>query len=119
MTDVVEEFFNGLAQRGYEPALQRVVGAIRFDLHEGDLIDHWRVTIDHGHVTVRHDDAAADTVVAEERETMADAIVGKKNIMIAITRGEVGFTGNLERFSIFQRLFGRQLEAATTEAAGR
>jgi alkyl sulfatase BDS1-like metallo-beta-lactamase superfamily hydrolase len=119
MTDVVDEFFDGLAQRGYEPMLQHVTGTIRFDLHEGDSTDHWRVAIDHGHLNVRHDDAEADTVVTEERATMADALTGKKTVMIAIMRGEVGVRGNPERLIHFQRLFGRKLDAATAETAGR
>lgn len=114
MTDVVDRFFDGLTQRGYEPMLQRANGTIRFDLHEGDSTDHWRVSIDHGHVTVRHDDAASDTVITEERETMADTILGKKTIMIAIAQGQVGLSGDSERFVIFQRLFGREPEAAMT-----
>lgn len=114
MTDVVDRFFEGLAQRGYEPMLQRATGTIRFDLHQEDSTDHWRVAIDQGHVTVRHDDAASDTVVTEERDTLADTILGKKTIMIAIARGEVGFSGDVERFILFQRLFGREPDAAMT-----
>jgi hypothetical protein len=30
MTDAVDEFFNGLAQRGYEPLMRHNGGSIRF-----------------------------------------------------------------------------------------
>ena len=35
MTDPVEEFFDGLAERGYEPLLQHNSGSIRFDVTDG------------------------------------------------------------------------------------
>jgi hypothetical protein len=118
MTDAVEEFFNGLAQRGYDPLLQHNSGSIRFDLQDGGAIDHWRVTIDHGKVTIGRDDAAADTVVTTDRAVLMDAIQGKRNMMIAVGRGQVGFSGNFERAVSFQRLFGDRPQMATTQAGG-
>jgi putative sterol carrier protein len=119
MTDSVEEFFNGLAQRGYEPLLQHNSGSIRFDLRDGGVTDHWRVTIDQGKVSVGHEEAAADTVVTQDRSVLADAIAGKQNMMIAIMLGQVDITGDTERLLSFQRLFGQRPEMATTQAARR
>jgi putative sterol carrier protein len=119
MTDPVEEFFSGLAQRGYEPLLQHNSGSIRFDLRDGGVTDHWRVTIDRGKVSVGHEEAAADTVVTQDRSVLMDAIAGKQNMMIAIMLGQVGITGDTERLVSFQRLFGQRPEMATTQAARR
>jgi putative sterol carrier protein len=119
MTDPVEEFFNGLAQRGYEPLLQHNSGSIRFDLKDGDAIDHWRVTIDQGKLAVGRDDAAADTVVIQDRATLVDAIQGKQNVMIALGLGQIGVSGDIERLVSFQRLFGKRPEMATTRTGRR
>jgi hypothetical protein len=119
MTDPVEEFFNGLAQRGYEPLLQHSTGSIRFDLQDGAVADHWRVTIDHGKVSVGHDDLTADTVVTEDRATFADAVQHRQSMMISILLGQVGLAGNIERLVTFARLFGRQPEMANAQAARR
>jgi hypothetical protein len=120
MTDAVEEFFNGLARRGYEPLLRHSSGSIRFDVKDdGGAIDHWRVAIDQGKVTVARDDAAADTVVTQDRAVLINAIEGKRTMMIALGLGEIGLSGNFERAISFQRLFGRRPEMATTRAAGR
>jgi putative sterol carrier protein len=119
MGDAVEEFFNGLGQRGYEPLLQHNSGSIRFDLKDGGAVDHWRVAIDQGKLTVGQDDAAADTVVTQDRGTLIDAIEGKQNVMIAIGLGQVGISGDMERLVSFQRLFGKRPEMATTQTARR
>jgi hypothetical protein len=119
MTDAAEEFFNGLAQRGYEPLLQHNSGTIRFDLQHGGVSDHWRVTIDQGKVTVGHDDAAADTVVTLDRGTFVDAVEAKQNIMVSVMLGQVGISGDTERAVSFQRLFGNRPEMATAQTDRR
>jgi putative sterol carrier protein len=119
MTDVVEEFFNGLAGRGYEPLLVHDSGSIRFDVKDGNAVDHWRVTSDQGKVTVGRDDAASDTVVTQDRAILVDLIQGKQNIMIALGLGQVGLSGDTERLISFQRLFGQRPEMATTGTGRR
>jgi hypothetical protein len=36
----VGEFFGGLAERGREPLLQHVSGTLRFDLADGERVEH-------------------------------------------------------------------------------
>lgn len=120
MTDPVEEFFDRLAQRGYEPLLQHTAGSIRFDLVDGDDTDHWWVGIDRGRVTVCHEDRAAKSVAQQERTTMVDTILGRVNPTSAFLRGEAGYSGDTEPIVVFQRLFpDRTLAsgAATSPAA--
>jgi hypothetical protein len=119
MTDAVEEFFNALAQRGYEPLLRHDSGSIRFDVTDDGAVEHWRVTNDQGKVTVGRDDAAADTVVTQDRAVLVDAIQGKQNMIIALWHGQIGLSGDYERAISFQRLFGNRPELATTQAARR
>ena len=119
MTDPVEEFFNALGKRGYEPLLQHNSGSIRFDLLDGGVTDHWRVVIDRGKVTVGREEAAADTVVTQGRPVLVDAVVGKQNLLNAIMLGQVGLTGDIERLVSFQRLFGHRPQMATTQTARR
>jgi len=119
MSDPVEEFFNGLTQRGYEPLLRHDSGSIRFDVKDGGAVDHWRVTIDEGKVTVGRDDAAADTLVTQDRSVLVDAIQGKENMVISVWLGQVGVTGDYERLVSFQRLFGNRPEMATAQAGRR
>jgi hypothetical protein len=118
MTDAVEEFFNGLAQRGYEPLLRHNSGSIRFDVKDGGAIDHWRVMIDQGKVAVARDDAEADTVVTQDRAVLIEEIQGRQNMMISLGLGQIGLSGNYERAVSFQRLFGRRPEMANAQAAG-
>jgi putative sterol carrier protein len=117
MSDPVEDFFNALAQRGYEPMLHHNQGSIRFDLKDGDTVDHWRVMIDMGKVTVGRDDAPADTEVTEDRANMVDAIQGKQTVMVAIGLGQMWVSGDIEQLVSFQRLFAQQPEMVTTRAA--
>jgi hypothetical protein len=117
--DPVEEFFEGLAQRGFDPLLRHDRGSIRFDVKDGQAIDHWRVTNDRGNVTVGRDDAPADTVVTQDRATLIDAIQGRKNLMIVLGLGQVGVSGDMERLVSFQRLFGDRQELAITRTGRR
>jgi hypothetical protein len=87
MGDPIEDFFDGLARRGYEPLLQHTVGSIRFDVLDGEQTDHWWVGVERGRVTVCHEDRAAGSVVRQD------------------LRGEAGHSGESEPLVVFQRLF--------------
>lgn len=108
-----------MAERGYEPLLQHNSGSIRLDVTDGGAVDHWRVTIDHGKVTVGRDDTAADIVVVQDPAVLLDAIQGRQNLVIALWLGQVGVSGNSERVVSFQRLFGERPELDTAPATRR
>jgi hypothetical protein len=105
MGDPVEDFFTGLGRRGYEPLLQHVAGSIRFDLIHGNEVDHWWIGIDRGHVTVQREEREAKSVAKEDRATLVDIILGRRNAMTAFMQGETGYTGDGEALVMFQRLF--------------
>jgi hypothetical protein len=119
MSDPIEDFFGGLAKRGYEPLLQHVIGSIRFDLENGDETDHWWVGMDRGKVTVLHEDRVAKSIARQERSTLVDAILGRRNPMTTFLRGDSGYSGEGEPLVIFARLFpDRSLAERQATASG-
>jgi hypothetical protein len=104
VTDVVEEFFDTLARRGFEPVLRQVSGAVRCDLVDGPHTDRWLVLIDRGHVRVSHDDAPADCLVRTDKETFGRIVTGQVNPLVAVLRGWAMFEGNEELILALQRL---------------
>jgi hypothetical protein len=119
MSDPIEDFFGGLAKRGYEPLLQHVIGSIRFDLENGDETDHWWVGMDRGKVTVLHEDRVAKSIARQDRATLVDAILGRRNPMTTFLRGDAGYSGEGEPLVIFARLFpDRSLAERQATASG-
>jgi SCP-2 sterol transfer family protein len=107
MSDPVDDFFNDLAQRGYEPLLQHASGSIRFDVLDKDQLDHWWIGIDRGRLTVSHENREAKSIIREDRSTLAEVILGRRNAMSTYLRGEAGYAGDTEPLVVFQRLFGQ------------
>ena len=116
MSDPIETFFDGLARRGYEPVLQHTVASIQWELLDGAATDHWWVGIDRGRVKVRRGEAPADTVVKQERQTLVDTILGRRNAMTAFLRGEAGYTGPGESVVVFRRLFPDRAQISPEQA---
>jgi len=103
--DTVGEFFCGLAERGREPLLRNVSGTLRFDLADGQRVEHWYLTITNGDVAVSHQDAEADAIVRTAKALFGGMIAGKVNAMAATLRGALVPQGNLALVVAFQRLF--------------
>ncbi len=118
MSDPIEEFFTGLARRGYEPVLHHVVAAIQWRVLDGTTTDHWWVGIDRGRVTVRNEEAPADSVASQDRQTLVEMILGRRNAMTTFLRGEAGYTGSGEPLVVFQRLFPDRSQVTAAQAAG-
>ncbi len=103
--DTTGEFFAGLAERGHEPLLQNVSGTLRFDLADGERIEHWYLDIKNGRVAVSRRDAEADAVVRTAKDLFDGITAGKVNAMAAALRGALALQGNYALFISFQRLF--------------
>ena len=103
--DPVGEFFSGLAERGREPLLQNVSGTLRFDLVDGERVEHWYVTIKNGGIAVSRSNAEADAVVRTIRVLFEGMTAGRVNAMAAVLRGALVPRGNLALVVSFQRLF--------------
>jgi putative sterol carrier protein len=105
MSDATNEFFDGLAQQGHRPMLEKVKGTMRFDLRDGDRTDRWLVTIDKGDVAVSRRNAKADCVLRAERQLFDGLASGEVNAMAALLRGSIVVEGDPQLIVLFQRLF--------------
>lgn len=91
MATATAAFFEELAQRGYDPALQTVTGTVRFDiLGEGS----WWVTVNEGRLTVASRGSSADCVYTAAAEDFVPMARGKLNPLTAALRGRMEFTGD-------------------------
>jgi putative sterol carrier protein len=106
-SDSTTTFFDELAQRGYEPALAKGSGTVRFDVVDGKRTERWLLTIDHGKLSVSHGNAGADTVVRSDRRTFDRVASGRENVMAAVLRGEISIDGDTRLVVGLQRLFPR------------
>jgi putative sterol carrier protein len=104
---LIAKLFDELAQREYEPLLEKTVGSARFEVVDGKRTQRWHVTIDKGHVRVTRRNARADTVVRGHRKSFERAAAGKLNAMAAVLRGELTIEGDPRLLVRLQRLFPR------------
>ncbi len=119
MSDPTSDFFAGLMSRGHEPMLQRTSGTLRFDLADGEEVEHWHVAIRKGDLTVTRGEDEADCVVSADKELFDRLASGTTNAMAAALRGVVAPTGDLQLIIQFQRLFpGPPAGREDREAAG-
>ena len=116
--DTVGEFFRGLAERRREPLLQNVSGTLRFDLVDGERVEHWYLTIKNGDVAVSHKDAEADAIVRTGKALFDGMIAGRVNAMAAALRGALVPQGDLALVISFQRLFPGPAASGTKAGAG-
>ena len=105
MADATAVFFDELARRGHEPLLGDAVGSVRFELVRDSHIDTWRVSLDHGDVSVSRDEAGADCVVRGDRQLFDRIATGEVNAMVALLRGALTFEGDPELLVRLQRVF--------------
>jgi SCP-2 sterol transfer family len=121
--NAVDRFFDRLVDESPHPRLRTADGTIRFDLRRGSETEHWFVALDGGVVTVTHDDAEADCIVAMDREVFEGVVTGRMNFFAAMLRSEITASGAPGLLVRFQRLLpgppsGDQAEAITTGKGG-
>ncbi len=105
MSDVTARFFEELASRGHEPALEGAEGTIRFDVADGRRTDHWVVVIDRGDVSVSRGHAEADAVLRTDPATLDAIVTGRMATLVAFLRGLAEVEGDPERVVVFRRMF--------------
>ena len=107
MPDPTSEFFEGLAERGRIPALQRTTRTLRIDVDRDGRTDHWRLDIRRGTVGVSRSEADtdADCVIVATGELMDDLVSGRANAMASTLRDELVMSGDPNVLVRFQRLF--------------
>jgi len=105
MAQSTGEFFEGLAERGHEPLLEKATGSIRFDLANGKKSQRWLVSIDKGDVAVSHKNSAPDCTVQSSEKLFDEIVLGEENAMAAVLRGALTIEGDPELLVLFQRIF--------------
>ena len=105
MTDATASFFEDLQQGGHRHTLRRLEGTVRFDVADGERVDHWLVTIDKGQLTVSRGDDPADCVIGGDKQLFDRLVTGQANAMAAVLRGAVSVAGDLDLLLAVQRIF--------------
>ncbi|ASW56366.1 SCP2 sterol-binding domain-containing protein [Plantactinospora sp. KBS50] len=98
-------FFEDLNRSQHEPLLQKVVGSVRFDLHEAARTEHWVLEIDRGKVRVSREDRETDLVVNSSPGMFEKLVRGEENTIAALLRGAITVTGNALLILRIERLF--------------
>ena len=109
------DFFQRLGERGQEPLLGHLRGAVRFAVRGIDgEVDQWIVTVDRGAVTVSHGNADADCVIGADRAFFERLINGEENAIAAVLRGALRCSGDVEMLLTIQRIFPGPSDQRTT-----
>jgi putative sterol carrier protein len=115
MADTISDFFQGLGERGHEPLLGHMRGAVRFDIRGDDgEVDQWVVAVDHGAVTVSQENVAADCIIGADRALFDRLVNGEENAIAAVLRGALRCSGDVEMLLTIQRIFPGPSNQRTT-----
>ena len=116
MAEPTRDFFTRLAEQ-HQPLPTALTGVMRFDLTDGERIEHWYLAIRKGDVTVSHKGPEPDCTVSTELATFEAIVTGKMNAMAAVLRGAVEIQGRFALLTAVQRFFGAPAEVAPDEPA--
>lgn len=117
MSDVIAQFFDRLTQLEHHPTLGGTNGSLRFDLDRDGRVEHWRVVLQRGTMTVSQAAGPADCVVRTQAALFEDLALGRANTMAAALRGQILLEGNPALLVRFQRLFPGPTKRRTTSSA--
>jgi putative sterol carrier protein len=123
MADATTRFFDTLGQLEHQPTLGRTTGSLRIDLDRDGQVEHWRVELRRGAVTVSRAAGPADCVVRTTAVVFEDLARGRANAMAATLRGQLLLDGNPALLVRFQRLFpaptGRKMTSSARSVGRR
>jgi putative sterol carrier protein len=106
MAETISDFFQGLGERGHQPLLGHMRGAVRFDIRGDDgEVDQWAVAVDRGAVTVSQENVDADCIIGADRALFERLVYGEENAMAAVLRGALRCSGDVEMLLTIQRIF--------------
>jgi putative sterol carrier protein len=104
MTDPTAQFFEELAQRGYEPRLRNASGTFRFDIANGKKTATWFVAIDKGNVAVSQSGGAAAFTNGGRKELFEKLVSGQANAVAAVLRGTLTIAGDWRLLVLVRRI---------------
>jgi SCP-2 sterol transfer family len=117
--DATSEFFDGLAQRGYEPLLRKLSGSVRFDIADGKRVERKYVNVDKGHIAVSGRGSGGQAIMSADRAVFERVATGELHPVAAVLRGELAIQGDWRLLVLVQRLFpGPPTKPASRRAAG-
>jgi len=116
MTDPTTQFFEELGQRGHVPSLEKTTGTVRCDVLNGKKTEHWFIALDQGHITVSHDEGAADCTIAADRSLFDAFSTGDANPVSAMLRGTLTVEGNMRLLVLLRRLLPASSKARQRSA---
>jgi len=102
MDDLIQSFFQDLAQRGYEPGLHGVTGTCRFDIAEDGS---WLLSVCDGAMAVSKDIIDADCIVVSSIADFEAIVRGQRNPLTAAMQGRVQISGDPAVGLAMQRIF--------------
>lgn len=105
VSDVTEEFFEGLSRNGGERVTGKARGTIRFDLEDEQGVDHWIIVVDNGDVQVFRDERDADTVLRTTRAFFHRLVRGEAKPLSAWLRNDITSDGEFRFIVLLERLF--------------
>jgi putative sterol carrier protein len=112
MSTATEQFFNALADRGYEPLLHRANGSVRVDLDHNE--ESWYLDVAKGKVKVSRRADDANCTVRSDRATFERVASGQTNALAAMLRNEIMFEGEPTLLVLLQKLFPWPTEGPTS-----
>jgi hypothetical protein len=107
VTTATARFFEDLSTRPHDPRLEKADGTLCFLLSHEQGSTSWFVSVDQGDVVVTAGPSRVDPActVRGSRALFDDIVVGRKNVMSGILRGDVSVDGDAQLLLLFQRLF--------------
>jgi hypothetical protein len=96
----IENFFERLTARGYEPLFRHTSGTIECRI-EG--LGSWFIIINDGEVTVSRNQSHADCIIETSAETFMRIVKGEQHPVTAALQGKIKITGNTSIAQVFQR----------------
>jgi putative sterol carrier protein len=118
MTDPTGQFFEELAQRGYEPRLKNASGTVRFDIANGKKTVTWFVALDKGNVAVSRSGGAADCTIGGRKELFEKLASGQANAVAAVLRGTLTVAGDWRLLVFVRRILPGPSDAEQPTATG-
>jgi len=103
-SDPTARLFERISRLGRVDALAEVEGRLRFDIHEGDRVEHRAIIVHRGQISVAQEVEDPDCVVDADKELFDRMAAGQSNAMAALLRGDMMVTGNVRLLVLLERL---------------
>jgi putative sterol carrier protein len=98
MARTIQQIIQNAKAKQFDERVKNIKGSYRFDI-EG--AGSYRLEVDHGQVTVREGDGAADCVIICSVEDFVRVVEGQQNLLTAYMQGRVRFDGDIALAKVF------------------